>query len=131
MRLHTLPKAVEFLFIPCLLGFMIFLPFSHAQGPMNIQDLEHILGAKGNLQEGVWVASFPRSDRKVAIEGVPVPPAFGLGSWTAWKETGQAIMVMGDLVLLETEITNRSSDILSFFESWPGADSGTIAVPHI
>ncbi len=41
------------------------------------------------------------------------------------------MMVMGDLVLLETEITNRSSDILSFFESWPGADSGTIAVPHI
>jgi hypothetical protein len=105
MRSHTLPKAVKLLLISCLLGFMILLPFSYAQGPMNIQELEHILGTKGNLQAGVWVASFPRSDLKVAIEGVPVPPAFGFGSWTAWKETGQGMMVMGDLVLLEKEIT--------------------------
>jgi hypothetical protein len=90
--------------IPCLFGFILFLSLSYAQAPANFLELERTLGARGSLQDGVWVFSFPRSDLKVSIEGEPVPPAFGLGSWTAWKETRQGMMVMGDLVLLEKEI---------------------------
>jgi hypothetical protein len=56
------------------------------------------------MQEGVVVFSFPRSDLKVKINGEPVPTALGFGSWTAWKEMGAEVMVMGDLVLLEKEI---------------------------
>ena len=56
------------------------------------------------MQEGVVVFSFPRSDLKVKINGEPVPTALGFGSWTAWKEMGAEVMVMGDLVLLQKEV---------------------------
>ncbi len=70
----------------------------------DINEVEKILGVKGQMQEGAVVFSFPRTDIKVTIDGEPVPTALGFGSWTAWKAMGEEFMVMGDLVLLENEI---------------------------
>jgi hypothetical protein len=78
--------------------------FSSAQTTPDFRDVEQILGVPGQMQEGAWVVPFPRSDIKVTIYGENVPPAFGFGSWTAWKNMGNEMMVMGDLVLLEKEI---------------------------
>jgi hypothetical protein len=40
----------------------------------------------------------------VTLDGVELRPGFALGSWVAFHEHGQELMVMGDLVLLEREI---------------------------
>ncbi len=58
----------------------------------------------GQTQEGITVFGFPRQDLKIKIGGDPVPTAIGFGSWTAWKEMGADVMIMGDLVLMENEI---------------------------
>src|SRR6516225_8024290 len=47
---------------------------------------------------------FPRSDLNVALDGVTIKPALALGGWVAFKPMQGGAMVMGDLVLLETEI---------------------------
>src|SRR5438270_2213112 len=47
---------------------------------------------------------FPRSDLTVTLDGVTLRPAFALGGWTAFKPAHGGAMVMGDLVLLDTEI---------------------------
>src|SRR2546423_2967217 len=47
---------------------------------------------------------FPRSDLNVTLDGVTIRPALALGSWTAFKPVHGGAMVMGDLVLLDTEI---------------------------
>jgi hypothetical protein len=52
------------------------------------------------------IFSFPRHDLKIKISGDSVPTALGFGSWTAWREMGGEIMVMGDLVLLQKEINS-------------------------
>ena len=50
--------------------------------------------------------SFPRSDLQVAAAGVSLKPAFALGSWVAFRAmAGGHVMVMGDLVLTEDEVT--------------------------
>lgn len=72
--------------------------------PVDLTDVDKILGVPGQLQEGVVVFSFPRSDLKVMIDGEPVATALGFGSWTAWKAMENEFMIMGDLVLLEKEI---------------------------
>ena len=79
---------------------------SAAQTPTDFREVEQALGAPGQMQDGAFVVSFPRSDIKVTIYGENVPTAFGLGSWTAWKNMGKETMVMGDLVLLEKEINH-------------------------
>jgi hypothetical protein len=67
--------------------------------------VDDALGKPGTeLPGGVWRVSLPRSDLKVALDGVPIRPGFALGSWLAFQEHGRDVMVMGDLVLLEAEV---------------------------
>ena len=47
---------------------------------------------------------FPRSDLQVTLDGVAIKPALALGGWAAFMPMRSEAMVMGDLVLLETEI---------------------------
>src|SRR5262245_29996027 len=47
---------------------------------------------------------FPRTDLQVTLDGVVIRPALALGGWAAFKPMHGGAMVMGDLVLLETEI---------------------------
>src|SRR5437763_2156810 len=68
--------------------------------------VEQALGKAGSMQPGdVYKVSLPRSDLKVTVGGVELKPALALGSWVAFKKTGDATMVMGDLVLTEDEVT--------------------------
>ncbi|MEA2762016.1 MAG: hypothetical protein QOD47_1300 [Gemmatimonadaceae bacterium] len=69
--------------------------------------VENALGRKGTPSAGgVARFSFPRSDLIVVLHGVTLKPALALGSWVAFKRISDHAMVMGDLVLLETEVTS-------------------------
>jgi len=48
---------------------------------------------------------FPRTDLTVTLDGVTIRPTLALGGWAAFKPMHGGAMVMGDLVLLETEIS--------------------------
>jgi hypothetical protein len=68
--------------------------------------VEQALGKAGAMQPGdVYKVSLPRSDLKVTAGGIELKPALALGSWVAFKKTGDMTMVMGDLVLTEDEVT--------------------------
>lgn len=71
--------------------------------------VQQALGGRGAMQPGdVLKFSFPRSDLQVTADGVVLKPAFALGSWVAFKRPNAGsndAVVMGDLVLLEDEIT--------------------------
>jgi hypothetical protein len=47
----------------------------------------------------------PRSDLNVTVDGVTIKPSLAFGSWVAFQPSGAGAMVMGDLVLLDTEIS--------------------------
>jgi len=53
---------------------------------------------------GVYRLGLPRSDLKVVVDGVLIKPAFALGGWVAFMPAGDGAMVMGDLVLTQSEI---------------------------
>ncbi|HEY7245634.1 MAG TPA: DUF1259 domain-containing protein [Xanthobacteraceae bacterium] len=55
---------------------------------------------------------FPRSDLHVTLDGVTIRPALALGGWTAFKPMHGGAMIMGDLVLLETEINPVMSKLV-------------------
>ena len=68
--------------------------------------VESTLGRTASVQpDGVHRFGFPRTDLNVTVDGVPLRAAFALGSWLAFKQTGERTVVMGDLVLLENEVT--------------------------
>src|SRR3981189_2968079 len=47
---------------------------------------------------------FPRTDLQVTLDGVTIRPAFALGGWIAFEPMRDTAMVMGDLVLLQSEV---------------------------
>src|SRR6202023_1904714 len=70
--------------------------------------VDAVFGAPGkDLPGGVHRFGWPRRDLHVRIGEVAVEPALALGSWGAFVKTGEdgAAMAMGDLVLLEPELT--------------------------
>src|ERR1051326_1049090 len=76
------------------------------QAAADWKPVEQALGKAGSMQPGdVYKVSLPRSDLKVTVGGVELKPALALGSWVAFKKTGDMTMVMGDLVLTEDEVT--------------------------
>jgi len=67
--------------------------------------VEQALGKSGQLQAGdVFRIGMPRTDLSVTVKGVPVKAGFALGSYAAFKQVGDQVMVMGDLVLLDEEV---------------------------
>ena len=71
------------------------------------QKVDDAMGRKPAVVSGdVHRYGFPRSDLSVTLDGASIKPALALGGWVAFKgmSSGNQAMVMGDLVLLETEI---------------------------
>ena len=69
------------------------------------QKVDDAFGRKPAAVSGdVHRYGFPRSDLAVTLDGVTIKPALALGGWIAFKPAHGGAMVMGDLVLLESEI---------------------------
>src|SRR5437773_5626022 len=76
--------------------------------------VEQALGKSGSMQPGdVFRIGMPRTDLNVTVKGVPVKAGFALGSYAAFKQIGDQAMVMGDLVLLDQEISAVMSGLFS------------------
>jgi hypothetical protein len=69
------------------------------------QKVDDAIGRKPAVVAGdVHRYGFPRTDLTVTLDGVTIKPALALGGWVAFKPMHGEVMIMGDLVLLETEI---------------------------
>ena len=67
--------------------------------------VDEALGKKGvDLPGSVHKYGLPRSDLSMTVDGAAIKPALALGSWLAFQPAGDGAMVMGDLVLTDTEI---------------------------
>lgn len=76
--------------------------------------VDAVFGAAGkDLPGGVHRFGWPRRDLHVHVGKVAVEPALALGSWGAFVKIGEdgAAMAMGDLVLLESELSPVVSEL--------------------
>src|SRR4030088_233604 len=69
------------------------------------KNVDAALGKTAAVSGEVHRYGLPRSDLHVALDGVAIKPALALGGWVSFAPVHGEAMVMGDLVLLETEIT--------------------------
>jgi hypothetical protein len=80
-----------------------FVTSARAQD-MDWQKVNDTLGRKPAISGDVHRYGFPRSDLSVTLDGVTIKPGLALGGWVAFKPMHGEAMVMGDLVLLESEV---------------------------
>ena len=67
--------------------------------------IEQAIGEAGTVQpDGVYKIGLPRTDLHVKVGDIEIKPALALGSWVAFHKMAAETMVMGDLVLTESEV---------------------------
>ena len=71
---------------------------------LNWEKVDAALGRKATVSGDVHRYGFPRTDLNVTVDGVTIKPSLALGGWIAFKPAHGGAMVMGDLVLLDSEI---------------------------
>jgi hypothetical protein len=83
---------------------MLVVPSLARSADVDWKMVDAALGRTAAVSGDVHRYGFPRSDLTVTLDGVTIKPALALGGWVAFKPMGGDAMVMGDLVLLESEI---------------------------
>ena len=71
-----------------------------------------ITGLTPDVKNGVAKVSVPRADLGMVIDGAQMQPFQGLTSWAAFQGAGDQTMVMGDIVLTETQVNPAMSAAL-------------------
>jgi hypothetical protein len=75
-----------------------------AQG-LDTAKIDDAMGRSGQKTGEVYRLGFPRTDLHVSVAGLDIKPGLALGSWAAFAGNDNDAMGMGDLVLLENELT--------------------------
>ena len=84
-------------------AFALSLPAQAVE--LDWKKVDAALGRSAAVSGEVHRYGLPRSDLHVTLDGVAIKPALALGGWLAFAPAHGEAMVMGDLVLLESEIT--------------------------
>ena len=90
--------------VPLLTAAVVLISTAASAQQIDWQKVDEALGRKPAVTGDVHRYGFPRTDLSVTLDGVTIKPALALGGWVAFKPTHGGAMIMGDLVLLETEI---------------------------
>src|SRR3954451_2678367 len=85
-------------------GALVAITTSADAQAVDWQKVDAAVGRGAAVTGDVHRYGFPRTDLQVTVDGVAIRPSFALGGWAAFKPMGNMAMVMGDLVLLGSEI---------------------------
>jgi uncharacterized protein DUF1259 len=91
----------------------LLLPSLAAAQSIDWNKVDAALGKTATVSGEVHRYGLPRSDLHVTLDGVEIRPALALGGWVAFAPMDGQAMVMGDLVLLESEITPVMTKLLN------------------
>ena len=86
------------------LGVMVALAGQSHADEIDWAKVDAALGRTASVQGNVHRYGIPRSDLQVTVDGVAIKPALALGGWLGFEPVAGGALVMGDLVLTETEI---------------------------
>src|SRR5256884_3385020 len=102
-------RAVQML-ITC--GMALIIATAASAQEIDWTKADAALGKTAAVSGEVHRYGLPRSDLQVIVDGVTIRPALALGGWVAFQPMRGEAMVMGDLVLLETEINPVMAKLL-------------------
>jgi len=79
---------------------------------LDVAKIELITGMKGTEKNGEYKITVPQNDLKIVVDGFKIIPPMGLGSWAAFTSCGDSAMVMGDIILTETDLKPVQAEVI-------------------
>jgi len=74
--------------------------------------IERITGLKGKSNNGEYKITMPQNDLSVVVDSFKIVPAMGLSTWIAFTPTKNGAMIMGDIVVTETDLKPVQQEII-------------------
>ena len=74
--------------------------------------IEQTLGMKGVTKGGEYKVTVPQNDLNVVVDGFKIIPPMGLGSWAAFTSAADGAMVMGDIVVTESDLKPVQQEVI-------------------
>ena len=85
---------------------------AQARLPLDTALIERVMGMKGKSNGGEYKITVPQNDLRVMVDGFKIIPAMGLGTWVAFTPVEEGAMIMGDLVLTETDLKRVQQEVI-------------------
>ncbi len=111
-------KPQKFLSKCFFLSFTIFIALSIAAQqkiktqPLDTSAIEKITGVKGKSNNGEYKITIPQNDLNVEVDGFKIIPPMGLGTWIAFTPSRGGAMIMGDIILTETDLKPVQEEVI-------------------
>lgn len=83
-----------------------------AFAPIDTTVIERVLGMKGKGNNGEYKVTIPQNDLDVKVDGFKITPPMGLGTWVAFSPSPNGAMVMGDIIITETDLKPVQQEII-------------------
>lgn len=95
--------------ISCIVSAVLLLASALAEVSiacdLKAEKVGEIMGTKTTTtSDGVVRVAWPRTDVEVQVDGMPLHPFLGLGTWAAFQSGEHGSMVMGDTVVFQDEV---------------------------
>ena len=79
---------------------------------LDIKKIEEVTGMKGIEKNGEYKITVPQNDLNIVVDGFKIIPPMGLGSWAAFTPCADSAMVMGDIIITETDLAPVQQEVI-------------------
>lgn len=86
---------------------------TQATREIDLELLSKELGMEGQKSNGEFKVTVPQNDLEVTVDGFKIIPPMGLGSWAAFAPGSEQIMLMGDIVVTESDLKPVQQEIIN------------------
>ena len=105
-------RSFNLLKIACVFFMMAFLFHYSTNAQLDTTAIEKITGIKGKSNNGEYKITVPQNDLNIEVDGFKIIPAMGLGTWIAFTPTKDGTMIMGDIILTETDLKPVQQEVI-------------------
>ena len=104
-------KSIIFFKLTAIL-FASFVLHNSVNAQLDTTAIEKITGIKGRSSNGEYKITIPQNDLSIEVDGFKIIPAMGLGTWIAFTPAKDGAMIMGDIILTETDLKPVQQEVI-------------------
>lgn len=120
MKYSTFFKSILFLSTITFLFIQSGLAQKNGKGkiintknqPIDTALIQSITGFKGKSNNGEYKITVPQNDLNIEVDGFRIIPPMGLGTWIAFTPSHEGAMIMGDIILTETDLKPVQQEVI-------------------
>ena len=112
MKLIKSSRLTFFLVMSISINVPVFAQQSMAFSPLDTLVIEKVLGMKGKYNNGEYKVTVPQNDLNIMVDGFKIIPAMGLGTWIAFSPSQNGTMIMGDIILTESDLRPVQKEVI-------------------